>query len=395
MLSAQSREENLKVKQFTNIAHRFWWLIPTVIYLYAFATALVLGFAYLPALSHLEAGSGTLPGYSILFDHEQSFSSLLSLWDGQWYRDIVERGYNVNYDLSSRELVNLAFFPLFPLLVKLLTMIGLPFWLAGSLINIVFTLASFVLLFRIAYRYSGSLWLASFAILPLILNPAFFITLSTYTEGLGLFVVSLILHGLVNSRYRWVISGLLIAAVTRGIGVPLFALVFVVVAVHFWKERKLELRHYAALAAGLFAAGFWPLFVGITLESPTASLEILSFWTTSTKYPLWIIPVAGAGVYILHRLSKSLPWQWQLWSVFYALYIVSTTVMSFGIIRYGLLALLPLPLFFELISPRMRAKLYPLLLLTILALSFCCQAWWLSSVWIPASSSYIGGYAIP
>lgn len=383
------------MKQLTKAAHRFWWMIPVGIYLYAFTAAIILGFAHLPALGHLDADSDGLAGYSILFDHDQSFSSLLSLWDGQWYRDIVERGYDVNYDLSSRELVNLAFFPLFPLLVKLLTMIGLPFWLAGSFINVVFTLASFVLLFRIAYRYSGSLWLATFAILPLILNPAFFITLSTYTEGLGLFVVSLILHGLVNNRYRWVIIGLLMAAFTRGIGVPLFALIFVAVAVELWKSRRLELRHYAALVAGVFAAGFWPLFVGITLGSPTASLEILAFWTTSTKYPLWIIPLAAAGVYMLHRLSKSLPWQWQLWSVFYTAYIVSTTVMSFGIIRYGLLALLPLPLLFELIPSRMRIKIYPLILLPILILGLYGQAWWLSSVWIPTSSSYIGGYAIP
>lgn len=383
------------MSKLTKLAHRFWWLIPTGIYLYAFTIAVVLGFAYLKALGQLEAGSDDVPGYSVLFPHGQNFSTVVSLWDGQWYRDIVEAGYNLNYDLSSRELVNLAFFPLFPLLVKVLTVIGLPFWLAGSLINVSFTLASFVLLFRIAYRYSGSLWVGTFAILPLALNPAFFITLSTYTEGLGLFIVALILHGLVSNRYRWVIVGLLIAAVTRGIGVPLFALVLVVVAVHFWKERKLEFRHYAALVAGLFAAGFWPLFVGLTLGSLTASLEILSFWTTSTKYPLWIVPLAAGVVYLLHRLNNKLPWQWQLWSVVYVGYILSTTVMSYGIIRYALVALLPLPLLFEHIPPRMRPKVYCALLLVILALGIYGQSWWISSVWIPTSTSYIGGYAIP
>lgn len=379
----------------TDLAHRFWWVIPAGLYLYAFSVAVALGFIYLKALGYLAVDSDAVAGYSVFYPHHQDFSSLLTLWDGQWYRDIVEKGYELKYDLDSRDLVNLAFFPLFPLLVKILMTLGLPFWVAGSALNVIFSLAAFILIFRIAYRYSGSLWLGLFAILPLVLNPAFFITLSTYTEGLGLFIVALILHGLVNDRYRYVIVGLLIASVTRGIGVPLFALLIVVLAVHFWKNRKLEARHFAALAAGLFAAGFWPLFVGATLGSLTASLEILSFWTTSTKYPLWVIPLVAAVVYLIHRLNNKLPWQWQLWSVIYLVYILSTTVMSYGIIRYALVALLPLPLFFDRIPERMRNRVFCAILLVILPLGIYGQAWWLSSVWIPTSSTYIGGYAIP
>lgn len=383
------------MKQLTKTAHRFWWTIPVAVYLYAIAIALGLGFLYLKTLGHIDAGSVDVPGYTVLFTHDQNFASLLTLWDGQWYRDIAERGYNFDYSLSSKGLVDLAFFPLFPLLAKLLGFLGIPFWLAGSLISAVSTLAAFVLLFRIAYGFSRSLWVGLFAILPLALNPAFFVTISAYTEGLSLLLVAVVIYGLVNNRYPYVIAGLLIASVTRGVGIPLLALILVVLAVEFWKNRKLTSRHFLALGAAVFAAGFWPLSVGMILGSVTASLEILSFWTVSTKYPLWIVPVAAILIYLFHRLNGKMPWQWQFWSVIYMVYIFSTTVMSAGIIRYALMALLPLPILFERIPAKHRSKLYVAALIVLLPLGVYWQSWWMITIWIPTSPEAGSFYAIP
>src|SRR5207245_1648966 len=59
-----------------------------------------------------------------LFNHPLA---LLTVWDGRWYRTVVERGYLL---LPGRQ-SDPAFFPLLPVLERTLHVVGLPFSVAG------------------------------------------------------------------------------------------------------------------------------------------------------------------------------------------------------------------------------------------------------------------------
>lgn len=361
----------------------------------------LLGVLLLPALNPLHAGD-FVPGYSTLFSTGQNWGSLTSLWDGQWYRSIVEDGYAQNYSLSSHEITNWAFFPLYPSLIWVLGHIGIPFWLAGSAISVASTAVGLTILFKLCYTKTGSLWVGVFAILPLLINPAFFITLCTYTEGLSLLIISLVLYGLVNKKYCLVATMLLFAGATRGVGVPLFILIACYVGVHFYKTRrlpkdsprKITKKMYLILGAAILAAALWPLTVALNLGSLTASLDLLAIWTNIGKYPLWVIPLVAGLIYLIHRKSN-LPWVWKLWSVVYMAYILAATVTTFGIFRYFILALVPIPLFAEKLSPKLRAGVYIFAIFILLGCGALGQFYWLSRVWIVTSPFYMGGIAIP
>ncbi|MBG1263602.1 hypothetical protein F8S20_33225, partial [Nostoc sp. BAE] len=50
-------------------------------------------------------------------------------WDSVWYEKIVTSGYDFSSDV--KEIHTVAFFPLFPLLSRIIMFIGLPFKVAG------------------------------------------------------------------------------------------------------------------------------------------------------------------------------------------------------------------------------------------------------------------------
>lgn len=106
---------------------------------------------------------------------------LLSNWDGQHFLQIAENGYLEAYQL--------AFFPLFPILMRLIQLIiPLPLWIVGVLINLVGTIGGFVFLAKILLRQKIS---HPWMILVLILFfPVSFFFVTLYSEAL-FFLLSL------------------------------------------------------------------------------------------------------------------------------------------------------------------------------------------------------------
>jgi hypothetical protein len=333
-------------------------------------------------------------GYSVLFPHEKDWETMFSLWDGQWYRFIVEDGYELNYSLSSGEPANWAFFPLYPVLVKLLTLVGLPVVAAGSAISIVCTPLALVMLFRICYDYSKSLWAGIFVILPIVMNPAFFVTEALYTEGLALLVVSLLLYNLVKKRFLLVAILLLVAGVTRGIGAPLCLLIMIYLAVEFYKHRRLSKTMILMGLASVVGAAIWPVTVAIFLGSPTASLELLALWVDTDRYS--IASIVGLPILLLLlSANKKVPWEWRAWSAIYITYITATTYYTLGIVRYFMLALVSLPFVVDWIPQRLRPAIYSAAVVLLIAAGAYGQYWWLTSVWVVTSPVHIDGIGIP
>ncbi len=121
-------------------------------------------------------------------------------WDSNWYLKIAESGYpkiNIN-DLRGKE-TPLAFYPLYPLVIKLLSVV---FGLAGAslLASNLFFLFSGLILYELVRRLSGPDLAYKSAVL-LFLFPVNFIFSAIQSESLFLFLLLLVFLFLQKKKY--------------------------------------------------------------------------------------------------------------------------------------------------------------------------------------------------
>jgi len=140
-------------------------------------------------------------------------------WDSGWYFDIAQRGYFFKAQGQS----SIAFFPLYPLLVRALAW---PFgdgdralWVAGVVLSCACLLAGLTVLHRLAWTRLGAAEPARRTVLYLAVFPFAYFFTQVYTESLFL----LLTVGAVAAATfsRWGLAGVLgaLAALTRPNGV--------------------------------------------------------------------------------------------------------------------------------------------------------------------------------
>jgi Gpi18-like mannosyltransferase len=111
---------------------------------------------------------------------------LFSHWDGAWYRKIATLGYDYANDGKYH---SIAFFPLFPLVTRGLMTLGVPFEVAGTLVNNLALLGAMLLLYRwVQERYGIAAARWSTAVLAWC--PFSLYGTVTYTEGLFLLLTT-------------------------------------------------------------------------------------------------------------------------------------------------------------------------------------------------------------
>jgi hypothetical protein len=134
-------------------------------------------------------------------------------WDGAWYVDIAMHGYHTP--------TNTAFFPLFPMLLRVGAALGGGPALWGVLISLVATPFAMYFLYRVAEKLQG-VKVARIAVLTFAFFPTAFFLNATYTEALFLaFTTGSFWAAYV--RRDLLLAGLLgaLAAATRNFGVLL------------------------------------------------------------------------------------------------------------------------------------------------------------------------------
>ena len=128
-----------------------------------------------PRLYQFQNSSSFVPGFL-----PKSGWELFSHWDGKWYTQIATLGYSYADDGEQH---SVAFYPLFPLLIRGVMAIGMPAEVAGVLINSFAFLGALLLVyFWVEERYdtAGAKWtIAVLAWCPFSL----FCTVM-YTEGI-------------------------------------------------------------------------------------------------------------------------------------------------------------------------------------------------------------------
>lgn len=138
----------------------------------------------------------------------RTFPTVVTRWDGMWYMKTAVEGYPSPLPIhpdGSYQSSTAAFFPLYPLLTKGLMIFGMPFWLAGMLINLAASTAAVLIIVLVGLQYLerrqaqllGCLWTAF---------PLSAVLTTTYTEAVfTAFGAASLLFAL---RRRWILAGL-------------------------------------------------------------------------------------------------------------------------------------------------------------------------------------------
>ncbi len=242
-----------------------------------------LGLIYLVhqfiVLSSCYFGQNMLAGKKAPLELWAALGKGLSHWDGKWYLQIATEGYNLK---------SVAFFPLYPLLIKALTSLGLAPQLAGLLIsNVAFLLLLLIFERLISLDYDSSVALRSCWYLSLFPTSFYFSVL--YTEALFLLLVLWAFY--LMRTNQWVLASVvaMFASLTRSLGVLLiFPLLWEYYQAQFRTSSDRSLpKHYQILSCLLIPAGLgcYMLYLQLVFGNPLAFLEAQRFWKRSFDWP--------------------------------------------------------------------------------------------------------------
>lgn len=213
---------------------------------------------------------GFIPGFI-----PKSGWELFSHWDGKWYAQIATLGYSYADDGNHH---SVAFYPLFPMLIRGLMSLGMPVEVAGVFINSLAFLGALVLLyFWIEERYDSSA--ANWTIALLAWCPFSLFCTVMYTEGLFLLLTTAALRFFERDEYiRAAVCGALTTA-TRGPGLALIP-AFLLVAC---REKRPPLAYVAGLASALGLLSF-SLYCAIRFGDALAFIHVQKAWL----HPSWL-----------------------------------------------------------------------------------------------------------
>lgn len=296
-------------------------------------------------------------GYKEFLNHDFSFANVLTLWDGRWYVGLAKNGYSFDPNGQS----NVAFLPLYPLLLRGVNYATHSYALAGLLINVVALIAAAYGLLRLGKIEKLSEVDARRSVLFFLLYPTAIFFLAVYTEAL--FAALAIWFFVCVKQKQWGRASLIgaLAAATRLPGVFLVFPLFYYV----WQTRA-HWFNYAwggviALGTGAYLAAQY-FYTGHALAFLTAQKHwgrVFGhfnpdhlYWATragmanSSIDILWGIALVTSIVWI----GKKLDWGYSLYAAAIVL-IPLTSGSLLSLARFGMV-LFPIALVFAKSKPQ-------------------------------------------
>lgn len=313
-------------------------------------------------------------------------------WDTGWYVSIVEQGYVFD---PTTQVGSVAFFPLYPLLVRLTNLLVGNVTVAGLLVsNVSLALAVVFLYELVAARFGRAV--AWRTVLLVCVSPYSFFFSTLYTEAL--FLLTTVLAFWLAERDRWWLAGLvgLLSALTRQMGVVLLpALGLLYLQRRGWSPRRVGRD---ALALGLVPLGiglymaflFWrfgdPLAFyraavygwehASLLETPLERLSPLGFQPESYD----LVLALNLGLALLW-LAAVIPVGRRLGPAYAALVLLGTAIpLSVGLISLGRYVTVLFPVYVVAAASVQRPLAFDLLV--------ACSALWLSLLTVLFISGY-------
>lgn len=190
-------------------------------------------------------------------------------WDSNLYQQIITSGYEYVDDGQG---YNIAFFPLFPLLIRGLMALGIPFAIAGTLISNLAFFAMLLIVYDWVAPQHGSR-IARWTLLALVWNPLSLFGTVVYTEGLFLFLSTAALCSFERQRYGWAALCSALASASRPPGIALLPTFFLVA----WREQRPWSAYAAGLASTLGLLAF-SLYCALTFGDPLAFVNVQDAW---------------------------------------------------------------------------------------------------------------------
>ncbi len=290
-------------------------------------------------------------------------------WDARHYVNIAVTGY----DTPAQPESNIAFFPLYPLLIRLVLLgVGRVDTETGAFVGLVISnLALFIALLYLSALVARdfSLSLARRAVLYVLVFPTTLFLSSVYAEPVFLAAaVASLYHARAGEWGRSGVAGAL-AALTRPFGV----LLLIPIAVELYRQRARPLSWLSLigppLGLGLFVGYLWWLF-----GDPLAYFHAGSTWGRGLHLPWDVLlgyihgPLQGfdwtyswldlismvAMVVVLIVGTRLVPLSYSSYSAAGLIFAMSTGVAWFSASRHAL-ALFPLIIVLAVLGQRQRA----------------------------------------
>jgi len=192
------------------------------------------------------------------------FLAYWAKWDSVYYYELIKSGYHAG-----------SFFPLFPWIVKLTSLIiGKYYLLATSIVVNLAALGSCLLLYKIA-KLEGDEKFAQRAVFYLLIFPASFFLIAHYTESL--FLLFILLAFYFTFKKGWLSMGIFgfLASITRVTGILIFPALLAEITLDSWHKLKKNINWKAVLSLSLIPLGLGSLmvFTGLKFGQPLAFLS--------------------------------------------------------------------------------------------------------------------------
>lgn len=202
-------------------------------------------------------------------------------WDAFWYLDIAINGYHKAHptDIPGFETNRqVAFFPLYPALVKAGAKVGFNPALAGIAINIVLSFGAMLFIYLLTLDWLKSKKLALRAALLFLFLPTSFFLISPYTEALFCFLSFGAFY--FAARRNWLVSNIFLAFCTmsRSAGLLVAACVFLMyLHDRGYKLKKIDKSVFTFLLAplGFFA---YALYLWVNFQNPLLMITSQQYW---------------------------------------------------------------------------------------------------------------------
>ncbi len=215
-------------------------------------------------------------------------------WDGGWYVSIATNGYQFSQNTQS----NVAFFPLYPLTIRLFMSVFKNPFISGIIVSNLAFIIGIALFYKLLREYllkdEGK---TSWSILFLISFPYSLFFSAVYSESLFLMCVVLCFY--FAERKNWFLSGIsgMLACADRFVGVALFPAIIV----KYWETyTKSPCLTAPSLIKGRLKGGISPLCIGLI---PLGLVGYMLFLYTKFGDPLAFahtITAGWAGMKTLH-----------------------------------------------------------------------------------------------
>ena len=390
-----------RIKQFFEIpqAPRNWfWNV--ILFPFLTTRAILILVAYFASGNYLSNPSYLRYAKQGYFLTRIFLLDIFTRWDSKWYLSIIKTGYQASADLKTTY-SNLAFFPLYPYLVKSVGWLGvsLPdgfYIFLGLLLSNLCFLASAALLYRLTISSLGfDEDTARRTLTLLIVFPVSFFFSTFYPESLFLFLTLLSFTFALQEKWFWtgICAALLIVTKPTGI-IPVFALAWFYMEKKQWKLQNIRpsiLWFLLAPIALLFH--FYNLY--FVSGHPFAFLDAMTAWggiqPSAYLNPFQNLRGPALDVFKIDLVltilfficSLYMLWKWPIkaYGVFALLMILLalSTGLLVSISRYLLVSF---PIFILLGSKLKRREWFDMATAVFFALQVIYFAGWVNYYWI-------------